>query len=54
MLWYVWAGLLLAIRFLRIAPIYDLTQLDPPRRFGAFLALLVFVLSFMPMPIVVP
>jgi membrane-associated protease RseP (regulator of RpoE activity) len=52
-LWYVWAALLLAIRFLKIAPIYDLTQLDPPRRFGAALSLFVFVLSFMPMPIVV-
>jgi len=53
LLWYVWAALLLGIRFLRIAPIYDLTQLDPPRRFGAFLSLLVFILSFMPMPILV-
>jgi membrane-associated protease RseP (regulator of RpoE activity) len=53
MLWYVWAGLLLAVRFLKVAPIYDLTQLDPPRRFGAFLSLLVFILSFMPMPILV-
>jgi membrane-associated protease RseP (regulator of RpoE activity) len=51
MLWYVWAALLLAIRFLKIVPIYDLTQLDPPRRFGAALSLLVFILSFMPMPI---
>jgi len=53
LLWYVWAALLLGIRFLKIAPIYDLTQLDPPRRFGAVLSLLVFVLSFMPMPILV-
>lgn len=51
MLWYIWAALLFGIRFLRIAPIYDPTQLDPPRRFGAVLALLVFILSFMPMPI---
>jgi len=53
-LWYIWAALLLGLRFLKIAPIYDLTQLDPPRRFGAVLSLLVFILSFMPMPISVP
>jgi membrane-associated protease RseP (regulator of RpoE activity) len=53
MLWYVWAAILLGIRFLPIAPIYDPTPLDPRRRFGAFLALVVFVLSFMPMPILV-
>ncbi len=53
MLWYVWAALLLGIKFLRIIPIYDPQELDPPRRFGAFLTLLVFVLSFMPMPVVI-
>jgi membrane-associated protease RseP (regulator of RpoE activity) len=53
MLWYIWAALLFGIRFLRIAPIYDPLELDPPRRFGACLALMVFVLSFMPMPILV-
>ena len=52
-LWYVWAALLLGIKFLRVAPIYDPEELDPSRRFGAFLALMVFVLSFMPMPILV-
>jgi len=51
-IWYVWATMLLASLFLRIAPIYDPMPLDPPRRFGALLALLVFVLSFMLMPIV--
>ncbi len=49
--WYVWAGLLLAQRFLRIAPIYNPAPLDPPRRFAAFLTLLIFVLCFMPAPI---
>jgi membrane-associated protease RseP (regulator of RpoE activity) len=51
-IWYIWATMLLASLFLRIAPVYDPTPLDPPRRFGAFLALLVFVLSFMLLPIV--
>lgn len=50
--WYVWAVLLLAIRFFRIVPVYDPAPLDPPRRFGALLTLAVFILSFMPAPVV--
>ena len=49
--WYVWGVLLLGMRFLRIAPIYDPTPLDPYRRWGAFFALLVFLLCFMPAPL---
>ncbi len=49
--WYVWGVLLLGMRFLRIAPIYDPTPLDTYRRWGAFLALLVFLLCFMPAPL---
>jgi membrane-associated protease RseP (regulator of RpoE activity) len=49
--WYVWAGLLFAISFLRIAPVHDPVPLDPPRRLLAFLALLILILSFMPTPI---
>ena len=49
-LWYFWGLLLFGMRFLRIAPIYDPTPLDPSRRWGAFLALLVFLLCFMPAP----
>lgn len=49
--WLVWAVLLIALRFFRMPPIYDPTPLDPNRRFGAFLALVVFVLCFMPSPI---
>jgi membrane-associated protease RseP (regulator of RpoE activity) len=49
--WYIWAGILLGLRFLRAAPIYDSTPLDPHRRFGALLALGVFILCFMPAPI---
>jgi membrane-associated protease RseP (regulator of RpoE activity) len=49
--WFVWAALLLGLRFLRPAPIYDPTPLDGPRRIGALIALLVFVLCFMPAPI---
>ena len=49
--WLVWAVLLVALRFFRMPPIYDPTPLDPNRRFGAFLALVVFILCFMPSPI---
>jgi membrane-associated protease RseP (regulator of RpoE activity) len=50
--WYVWAALLFGLRFLRIAPIYDPIPLDPPRRLAAFLTLVVFILCFMPAPII--
>jgi membrane-associated protease RseP (regulator of RpoE activity) len=49
--WYVWAALLFGLRFLRSAPVYDDTALDPDRRFAAVLALLIFLLCFMPAPI---
>jgi membrane-associated protease RseP (regulator of RpoE activity) len=49
--WLLWAMMLLGLRFFRMAPIYDPTPLDPNRKFGAFLTLLVFVLCFMPSPI---
>jgi membrane-associated protease RseP (regulator of RpoE activity) len=49
--WCVWGVLLFVIRFLRIAPIYDPTPLDSPRRWAALCALIVFLLSFMPAPL---
>jgi membrane-associated protease RseP (regulator of RpoE activity) len=49
--WLIWAVLLLCLRFFRMPPIYDPTPLDPNRRFGAFLALVVFILCFMPSPL---
>ena len=49
--WLIWACLLTGLRFFPVAPIYDPTPLDPNRRFGAFVALLVFGLCFMPSPI---
>jgi membrane-associated protease RseP (regulator of RpoE activity) len=49
--WMFWAVILFGLRFFRVAPIYDPTPLDPDRRFLAFLALVVFVLCFMPIPI---
>jgi len=49
--WWLWAGILIALRFFRLAPIYDSTPLDPNRRFGAVIALLIFVLCFMSSPL---
>jgi len=48
--WYVWAGLLVAIRFLRTLPIYHPEPLGARREAAAFFALLIFILSFMPAP----
>jgi len=50
--WFVWAGLLSVIRLLRTPPVYDFSPLDPPRQFAAFLALIIFVISFMPAPVI--
>ena len=52
--WYFWAAMILAMRFLRVPPIYDSTALDSSRRWGALLALLIFLLSFMPAPLYIP
>ncbi len=49
--WLIWAALLFGVRYFRAAPIYDPTPLDPNRRFGALLALLVFLLCFMASPL---
>jgi membrane-associated protease RseP (regulator of RpoE activity) len=51
--WYIWGTMLLGMRLLRVPPIYDPTPLDPIRRLGAFLTLLVFLLCFMLAPILV-
>jgi membrane-associated protease RseP (regulator of RpoE activity) len=50
--WYLWGALLLGIRFLRMLPIYNPQPLDASRRVAALLALLVFILSFMPTPFI--
>ena len=52
--WYIWGAMLLGLRFLRIAPIYDPAPLDRNRRLGVLLAFLVFLLCFMPAPIYIP
>jgi membrane-associated protease RseP (regulator of RpoE activity) len=52
--WLMWAVILFALRFFRMAPICDPTPLDPNRRFGAFLAFVVFILCFMASPLWVP
>jgi membrane-associated protease RseP (regulator of RpoE activity) len=49
--WWIWALILFGLQFVRMAPIYDPTPLDPNRRFAAVTALAVFVLCFMPYPV---
>jgi hypothetical protein len=49
--WWIWALILFGLQFVRMAPIYDPTPLDPNRRFGAVIALAVFLLCFMPYPV---
>jgi len=47
----VWAGILLALRFLRIPPVYDERPLDRARVALAVGALIVMILCFMPLPV---
>jgi len=49
--WLVWAGILLALRFLRIPPVYDERPLDRARVALAVAALMVMILCFMPLPV---
>jgi membrane-associated protease RseP (regulator of RpoE activity) len=49
--WWIWAVILFGLQFIRMAPIYDPTPLDPNRRFAAVVALAVFLLCFMPYPV---
>ncbi len=48
--WYIWGALLFGMSFLRVAPIFDPTPLNPHRRLGALFTLLIFLLCFMPAP----
>lgn len=49
--WLLWATILIALRFLRIPPIYDERPLDSTRLALAAVALLVMVLCFLPVPL---
>jgi membrane-associated protease RseP (regulator of RpoE activity) len=51
--WYIWGAMLLGMRLLRVPPIYDPMPLDPIRRLGAFLTLVIFLLCFMLAPILI-
>ena len=48
--WFLWAGVLIGIRFLRTLPIYHPEPLGSARYTGAFVSLIIFMLSFMPAP----
>ena len=52
--WLVWAVILFGLRFLRAAPVYDNEPLDARRKWLALLSLAIFVLCFMPAPILNP
>jgi len=52
--WSLWAGILLALRFFRIPPVYDERPLDSTRVVLAAVALLVMILCFMPVPLLEP
>jgi len=54
LLWYLWAAILFAINFVRVAPIHDRTPLNPWRRIGAAITLVVLFLCFMTVPFVTP
>jgi hypothetical protein len=49
--WSLWAGILLALRFLRIPPVYDERPLDSMRIVLAIAAFIVMILCFMPVPL---
>lgn len=48
--WYLWAALLIGIHFLRSLPIYNPEPLGSRRLAAAVLALVIFLLCFMPAP----
>jgi len=50
--WYLWAAVLIGIRFMRTLPIYSPEPLGSRRLGAAFLSLLIFILSFMPAPFI--
>jgi membrane-associated protease RseP (regulator of RpoE activity) len=50
-IWWMWAGILLMLRFLRIPPVYDQRPLDSGRMVLAFITLIVMILCFMPAPL---
>jgi membrane-associated protease RseP (regulator of RpoE activity) len=50
-LWFLWAGILLALRFLRIPPVHDERPLNSARVVLAVVASIVMILCFMPVPL---
>jgi membrane-associated protease RseP (regulator of RpoE activity) len=49
--WWLWAGVLLALRFLRTPPVYDQRPLDSRRMILAMVTFVVMILCFMPVPL---
>ncbi len=50
-IWWMWAGILLVLRFLRIPPVHDQRPPDFGRTVLALITLLVMILCFMPAPL---
>jgi hypothetical protein len=51
--WWVWAVLLLWLGRVHAEPLDQITPLDPTRRLIALLVILIFILTFSPVPFAV-
>ena len=49
--WWLWAGLIFLLGRVHTEPLDQITTLDQPRRLIAFLALAVFIITFVPVPL---
>jgi len=52
--WFIWAGIMLFIRLGHPPPLEGVTELDPPRKLLALAALVILVLTFVPVPFSFP
>ncbi len=50
--WWLWAGLIFLLGRVYAEPLDQITQLDSPRRWLALFGLLVFILVFIPVPLI--
>ncbi len=51
--WWLWAGMLYFLGRRHAEPLDQITKLDPKRRKWAFFALIIFILVFIPVPLVI-
>jgi membrane-associated protease RseP (regulator of RpoE activity) len=50
--WWLWAGMVYFFGRFYAEPLDQITELDKPRKFFGFLALVIFILTFIPVPLV--